>query len=145
MGYATNQDILDAVGQDTVRRLTDDQGSGVIDTSVLAGEIDDAHEVVNAYVRGRYELPFDETPRLLTMIETALVVERLYRRRPSAETPESVSDAAEKAMRKLRRLSEGKLTLGLDSEGDGEEDGADSYRTTRTSEKETIRDKLQQF
>jgi phage gp36-like protein len=145
MSYATQDDILDAVGQDTVRRLTDDQGSGIIDTSVLTGEIDDTHEVVNAYVRGRYELPFDETPRLLAMIETALVVERLYRRRPSAETPEPVSDAAEDAMQKLRRLSEGTITLGLDTGGDGEEDGAGSYRTRRSSDKETLRDKLQQF
>ena len=145
MTYSTDDDIIDAVGEDTVRRLTDDDQTGSIDTGVLASVREDACEIVNAYVRGRYELPFDAAPKLLAIAETALVVERLYRRRPSADTPKSVSDAAEKAMRKLRRLSEGKLTLGLDSEGDGEEDGTDSYRTTRTSEKETIRDKLQQF
>jgi phage gp36-like protein len=145
MTYSTDDDIIDAVGEDTVRRLTDDDQTGSIDTGVLAGVREDTHEIVNAYVRGRYELPFDATPKLLAMAETALTVERLYRRRPSADTPESVSEASEEAMTTLRRLSEGAITLGIDSDGDGEEDGAGSYRTTRTSDKKTIRDLLSGF
>jgi len=145
MGYATQNDIVDAVGASTVRRLTDDDAGGVINTGVLSGVIDDAHEVVKAYVRGRYELPFAETPPLLKQAETALVVERLYRRRPGADTPESVSEASDEAMTTLRRLSEGAITLGVDSDGDGEEDGAGSYRTTRSSDKETLRDTIKRF
>ena len=145
MTYSSNQDIVDAVGQDTVRRLTDDDGSGIIGTDVLQGTREDARQIIDAYVRGRYELPFGETPALLRQIETALVVERLYRRRPSADTPESVSDAAEEAMSQLRMISTGTITLGVDGDGDGDDDGADSYRSSRSSDKPTLRDLLSDY
>lgn len=144
MPYSTNDDIIDAIGEDTVRRLTDDDSVGVIDTDRLDSVRADAHEIVKAYLRGRYDLPLGTTPALLTQIETALVAERLYRRRPAAETPESVRTAEDEAMTMLRRISEGEMALGLDQDGDGEEDGANPYQH-RSPKTATLTHELDEF
>jgi len=144
MAYSSDQDIFDAIGEETVRLLTDDDGSGQVDTAVLDSVRSDANEIVKAYLRDRYELPLNSTPPLLVQVETALTAERLYRRRPSDDTPSSVEKAAEEAMNVLRALSEGRMTLGLDSDGDGDEDGADPYQF-RAPKTPTLTHELDEF
>lgn len=142
--YSTDQDLFSAVGEETVRLLTDDDGSGTVDTAVLGDLRSDAHEIVKAYLRDRYELPLSSTPPLLVQLETALTAERLYRRRPSNDTPGSVEKAADEAMDVLRALSEGRMTLGIDEDGDGDEDGADPYQF-RAPQTPTLTHELDEF
>jgi len=144
MAYSTDQDLFDAIGQETARLLTDDDNSGSVDSSKLDSVRSDAQEIIKAYLRDRYELPLSTTPPLLIQLEVALTAERLYRRRPSDDTPESVENAAAEAMDVLRALSEGRMTLGIDSDGDGEEDGSDPYQF-RAPKKSTLTRQLDEF
>jgi len=144
MGYSTDQDLFDAIGEETVRLLTDDDGSGTVDTAVVGSVRSDAQEIIKAYLRDRYTLPLSATPPLLTQLEVALTAERLYRRRPNDDTPESVEKASDEAMDVLRAISEGRMTLGIDTDGDGDEDGADPYQF-RAPKTPTLTHELDEF
>lgn len=143
MAYSTDEDIFDAIGLETVRRLTDDDSVGIVDTERLSRTRDDAHEVVKNYLRGRYDLPLSDPPAILAQIEVALLAERLYRRRPNVETPDSVEDAVGEAMDMLRELAKGITTLGIDEDADDKEDAAASYRSRTSSTRETLIQKMQ--
>ena len=131
--YSTDQDIFDRLGESKVRQLTDDGSTGAVDVSLVGRLRSDAAEVINTHLRGRYDLPLASPPAVLAQIEADLLAHRLYRRRANVDIPDSVIEAKTDAMRLLRDFASGAVPLGIDEDGDGEDDGAASYRV-RTSD-----------
>lgn len=113
MSYATQQDMVDRFGESDLIKLTDraDPPLDAIDAAVLNARLADAQGVIDSYVATRYTLPLTATPLLLRQIECDLAWYLLQGGNPSQDA----KDRNDAAMRILRDVSAGKVSLGPDS------------------------------
>ena len=111
MAYSTDADLYDRIDQGMVIQLTDDANAGVVDQGKVDNLRADCSELINTYLRGRYEVPLNPVPAILINIETDLLVNKLYSRRANYEIPESVKDAKKDAMVTLDKISKGFIQL----------------------------------
>ncbi|WP_020403744.1 gp436 family protein [Gracilimonas tropica] len=111
MAYSTDADLYDRIDQEMVIQLTDDDNSGSVDQTVLDNKRADASEVINTYLRGKYEVPLDPAPKILTNIEADLLVHSLYARRANYEIPDSVKESKKDALDLLMKINQGKILL----------------------------------
>lgn len=112
MPYAVKQDLIDRFGEDELIQLTDRSASPVaIDDTVLGKALSDADGVIDAHLAGRYTLPLASVPKLLVRYAADIARYFLYEDRAG----ESVRRAYEDALAFLKRVSEGKASLGLDA------------------------------
>lgn len=115
MAYCTQADIERTLPRQLLVQLTDDSDMPeTVDQVVLDGLIEDAGEVIEGYLRERYVLPLDPTPKLLTKLAVDLVVFALYGRRPEThgEPPKQVLESWRQAFKTLEHIQNGKVTLG---------------------------------
>ena len=113
MSYVTKQDLIDRFGEEELIQLTDRAGAGVIDDQVLNRAIADADAEIDGYLAGRYVLPLAVVPASLGRIAADLARYYLYE---DAAT-EHVRQRYEDAVRFLRAVGEGKVSLGIDAAG----------------------------
>lgn len=93
-------------------QLTDREGpADAIDDEVLNRALADAEAEVDGYLVGRYTLPLATVPRILTGVACDIARYRLYDDRATEHVRQRYDDA----VKLLRSVAEGKLTLGLDS------------------------------
>jgi len=111
MPYSTDNDLYDRMDENLVIQLTDDTGTGQINQTKLDALRDDCSELINTYLRGRYEVPLDPGPKILTIIEADLLVYKLYTRRADYEIPDSVKDQQKNAMKTLNDINRGNIKL----------------------------------
>lgn len=111
MSYASRQQMLERYGQDELVQLTDrDQpGTGAIVEAVLERALQVADGVVDGYVGTRYPVPLTLVPPVISTIAAALARWTLYGR----VKPEAVESEFREAMRQLRDLADGRMTLGV--------------------------------
>ncbi|MGB0747180.1 MAG: gp436 family protein [Magnetospiraceae bacterium] len=117
--YATLQDLIDSFGEDMLIKLTDRArpARNEIDQAVTDRALTAADDLINGFVRGRYSLPFAETPPLLKTLALDIAYYRLH----THKAPERVERAYQDAMNQLRDISKGILAL---PEPDGDEPAA---------------------
>lgn len=118
MPYSTLADMIDRYGEEDIANLTDRSGSfpHAIDVTLVERAIRSADAEIDMHLQTRYQLPLATIPLALIDASCILAYANL--------TPKQDKDATEmqNAARQrdiLKRLSEGKLTLGLD--GDSKE------------------------
>lgn len=111
MTYATQQDMIDRFGEQELIELTDRAGTGVIDATVMAGALGDADAEIDAYLAGRHTLPLAVVPRVLTRFAADVARYGLY----DARVPEQVKARYDDAIRFLKALANGTVSLGLDT------------------------------
>ena len=111
MAYATKQQMIDRFGETELAQLTDKKGGQSIDDFVLGRALDDAKHEIDSYLTGRYDLPLAETPGVLVRRACDIARYFLYEDRAS----ETVRQRYDDAVSWLRKVSEGKADLGLDS------------------------------
>ena len=127
--YSSLEDIEKFVPQRSLAQLTDDEAGAEINQAVVEEAIVAADEVIDAHLRGRYTLPFEEIPPILKRISADIAIFHLYGRR-EGELPETISKKYKDAVRMLEAIRDGKLTIG-DAEGEKTpEPGA--YKTNKT-------------
>ena len=143
MAYSTDEDIFDRLGEDVVRRLTDDDSSDGVDTTLLSRIRESVADEMNVFLRGSYDLPIEdeEATDVLAGLEVDILAYRLYARRPTAEVPSSVEELKDDAFDRLSRIAR-HGGLGVDQDGDGEPDGGSSL-TVRGPEQQTLSDKME--
>lgn len=112
MSYCVQADILEQISEDIVIQLTDDDGIGEIDTSVVTRAIADADAEIDGYC-GKYDLPFSPVPVMIRKISVDLAICNLYARRKGV--PEDRQKRYDNGIRFLRDVSAGKVTLGADA------------------------------
>ena len=116
--YATANDIAKQIFEDELIRLTDESGTGAIDTTKVETAIETAEVEVDAYLGEKYSLPLDSIPGILTKLTVDLAIKNLYLLAPGG-VPDDRSEQAKVAVRMLEKISEGSLTLGAsDPQGD---------------------------
>lgn len=113
MSYATASDMIFRFGADEVVKLTDRYFTGVIDDAVLARVLAEADTEIDPYLAPHYLLPLASTPRILTGYACDIA---RYRLCGSVVTEtEEVRNRYKDAVKFLTAVSQGKLSLGLDS------------------------------
>ena len=110
MHYCALADI-EASDQDLIE-LTDDNGAGVVDQSVVDKAVAAAGDLIDGYLRGRYTLPLDPVPGLLATLAADITLYRLYARKPRLTVPESLADKHKNALKILDGIQKGTVTLG---------------------------------
>lgn len=111
MTYATQQNMIDRFGQPELIELTDRASLGSIDTTVLNGALTDADGEVNGYLATRYTLPLAPVPVVLTRLACDIARYFLYEDRAT----EAVRTRYQDAIKFLRGVSDGTITLGVDA------------------------------
>lgn len=106
--YATAEDLISAIGQDSYDGLTDPTYWNTPTRGLDA--LDRATVEIDSYLCRQYALPLPEVPAVLKVICCDIAYYRLIR-------PEMMTDALatryDKAVKWLRDVAEGKVGLGL--------------------------------
>ncbi len=116
MAYCAQADLERRLTLPILIDLTDDTvPPEAVDTSVLSAEVAAAGEIVDGYLRDRYVLPLDPVPGLVREITADLVAYRLWGRRPEAkgEPPKNLEKGHDTALKLLREIQAGHVTLGV--------------------------------
>lgn len=116
MAYAVLSDLLESIDESELIGLTDDDGAGVIDESVVARAIADAESEINGYAGSRHRVPFDPTPPLVRRLAVVIAVYNLDTRRRAGQ-PER-RKRYEDAITYLKGVARGENSLG-ESDADG--------------------------
>lgn len=126
--YCTLADIRAVISERVLRDLTCDQNlendftrpsASDTDEAVIIAAIRSASEMIDAYLRGRYDVVAmrEKTPTVLRDLTVNLVRQRLYERRPDGDLPEAVKRAYTATQTLLNDIRKGDLTLGVKPEG----------------------------
>lgn len=114
MTYASQQNLIDRFGEDELIQLTDRENLGAIDAAVVARALADADAEINGYLSTRYTLPLSPVPAVLEKLACDIARYQLFE---NAVT-EIVKQRYENAIRFLKDVAAGKVTLGVDGNGD---------------------------
>lgn len=144
MAYSTDEDLYDRLSEQRVQQLTDDESTGSVDTGLVQDLREKVARKIDMRLRRRYDLPIEdaEAEKVLADIEVDILAHRLYARRPNAEIPESVVERKDAAIEDLKEVAR-HGGLGIDQDEDGEDDGGSTVRVRRTTDKETLKDKME--
>lgn len=141
--YCTLDDIKKAIPETNIIQLTDDAGTGQIDTEKINDAISYAEQLINGYLRGRYTLPLDPVPELIRHMATDLAIFHLYSRRFELEMPQSMMDKYKNAVKLLEQIQKGLIRIGAEVEASP---GQGYYKSNRTTEDKVFtREILKQF
>jgi phage gp36-like protein len=151
--YISRNDIGNAIAEDVLKYLVDDERQGSI---TPAGEerieqrIQDAESEVNSYLAQRYTLPLPEVPPVLKARALDIAVYRLFLRRGirPGSADESVIDQYRLAVSWLKDVATGRasLTFANGPEGsDGAKVGGGSKPRIAAQRRIFSRDSLEDF
>lgn len=109
MTYATLQDLIDRYGEDELIQLSDraEPPAGAIDPAIVSKALTDATELVDGYVAGRYRVPLSPVPGMIQRLVCDIARFFLHDDRST----EAVKDAYQAALKALRDISAGVITL----------------------------------
>jgi len=111
MVYSAQSDILEQLDEETLIQLTDDYGTGLVDSDKVTRAIADADATIDAYCQGRYTVPLDPVPNKIRQVSVDLAIYNLYSRRDDT-APETRKDRNKEAIRFLEKVADGKIDLG---------------------------------
>ncbi len=112
MAYSTQTDIEEQLSQAELVQLTDDAGSGSVDTTVVDRAIADADDEVNSYLQERYAVPISPVPGLVRKLSVDIAIYNLFARR-DLDAPVR-TQRYENAVRLLKGLARGEASLGVE-------------------------------
>ncbi|MCR4442959.1 MAG: DUF1320 domain-containing protein [Peptococcaceae bacterium] len=113
--YCTVQDIIDRISEDVLIRLTDDDGTGLVNEGKVTSAIEEAEGEIDSYCQARYTLPFNPVPKVIKKIAVDLVVYTLFARRglnPDDNADQIVIQQRKDAIKFLENLARGLVTIG---------------------------------
>jgi len=115
MSYCTVDDLRLLLPEDELIQLSDDDGIGVLDESVVDRAIEEASREVDAYVGlvRTVPIPDAEVPGLVRDLTARLAIYHLFRRRALRldQIPEVWQEERRQALRTLERIARGQLRL----------------------------------
>ena len=110
MSYATLADLQQAIDTAVLIDLTDDDGTGTVDTTRVDHALAAADVEIDDYLFDRYQLPLPTVPPRVKNIAVDLSMYNLYARRSGP--PEHWQRRYDNAIRWLERVRRGELSLG---------------------------------
>jgi phage gp36-like protein len=113
--YCTRQDLIERFGERELVELTDRDGSrGVIVDEILAQAMTDAAGEIDGYFGTRYSVPLATVPKAIQRIACDLARYYLY----DDEAPKQVAQRHEDAVRFLRAIARGEVSVGPSESGE---------------------------
>lgn len=113
MPYCVIDDLIKALPEQQLIRITDDDQTGAYDSGRVQEAIDSASEEVDVYLGGRIALPITgDIPPILSKMAVDIAIYNLYSR-VKEQIPETRKERYRNATRFLEKVSEGKISLGL--------------------------------
>jgi len=110
MSYASQQALIERFGYQELLNLSDRVGAGIIGAGVIDSALLDADAEINSYLAGRYNLPLTQVSQELLRIACDITRYRLY----DILATEAVKIRYDDAIKKLRDVSKGVASLGMD-------------------------------
>jgi len=111
MPYASQQDLINRVGEDELLVAADRDRDGVIDSAVVEGALEDASAEIDSYLAQVYALPLPSVPRLINRLACDIAFHRLS---PEADTAtEYRRSRYDEAVSLLKKLAKREITLGM--------------------------------
>nr|VFK16262.1 MAG: Mu-like prophage protein gp36 [Candidatus Kentron sp. LFY] len=147
MRYCTPEDLALAVPRETLAQLSnDDAPEDGPDMAVLERVVSDAEDLIDGYLRGRYDLPFPSAPSVVRRITVDLARHGLYARRPEGgdDLPDAVVRAYKAGIETLKAIRDGGISLGV-PETQGAQPEPASVRTKRSGGRRFSADLLSKY
>lgn len=115
MRYCSLADLQLTIPAMTLIQLSNDDGAAtLINIAVVEEAVRQAEELVDAHLRGRYNLPLTPVVSVIKDMTVNLARHWLYARRPEGEElPGAVVRTYKAALQMLEQIRDGKLTLGI--------------------------------
>ena len=129
MAYSIQADIEEQISTDELIELTDDTGSNAVDPSVISRAIEDADAEIDSYCGGHYAVPFSSVPLMIRKLSVDMAVYHLFSRRSVLKVPEERQKRYDNAIRFLRDVSKGVISLGANAPADPKGNSAQATRT----------------
>ncbi len=132
MRYCTRNDIGNAIPEMTLIQLSNDDPAAMLpNEGVIEDGVRQAEELVDGYLRGRYNLPLDPVPTVLRDAVVYLARHWLYQRRPEGALPDAVKDSRKDTIKLLESIRDGVVTLGMPTGQAAPEPGEIRVRSRR--------------
>ncbi|NMX60201.1 DUF1320 domain-containing protein [Pseudomonas sp. WS 5079] len=132
MRYCTRADIGSAIPERTLIQLSnDDPAARQPNEAVIEDGVRQAEELVDGFLRGRYNLPLDPVPTVLRDAAMYLARYWLYQRRPEGTVPDAVKDSRKDTIKLLESIRDGVVTLGMSTGEAAPEPGEIRVRARR--------------
>lgn len=119
MTYATPTDLDERYGPETITRLSDKDNLGARQEPTITRALEDADELINGHLDGRYPLPLNTVPRVLVRVASSIA---RYFLEEECATERAVEDY-KMAIKLLEKIGKGDVSLGLSQEGERPEPG----------------------
>ena len=133
MRYCTRADIGNAIPEIPLIQLSnDDPAAEQPNENVIGDGVRQAEELVDGYLRGRYNLPLDPVPTVLRDAVVYLARHWLYQRRPEGSMPDPVKDSRKDTIKLLESIRDGVVTLGMPTGQAAPEPGEIKVRARRS-------------
>jgi phage gp36-like protein len=107
MSYATYEDLLANFGEQELELVTDRDRDGSPDDGVIDDGLQFADDLINGYLRSRYDLPLSSVPRNIVGIACDIARYRYYQDQPT----ELVTTRYEQAIAWLRDVANGLIDV----------------------------------
>ena len=110
--YSNLVDLKKYIPADIIMQLTDDNNIGTIITETVDDAINQADNIIDAYMRGRYpyEMATADVPAFINDISVKLTAYNLYRRKLQATLPEAIMNDYKLSLQMLKDIQAGKIT-----------------------------------
>jgi len=132
MRYCTRADIGKAIPELTLTQLSNDDPAAMLpNEEVIEDGVRQGEELVDGYLRGRYNLPLDPVPTVLRDAVVFLTRYWLYQRRPEGAIPDAVKDSRKDTIKLLESIRDGVVSLGMPSGQASPEPGEIKVRSRR--------------
>jgi phage gp36-like protein len=141
MPYTNLAEVLNDHDQALLVLLTDraDPPAGVVDSNRIQEAVDAADEIIDGYLKARYQLPLNPIPKVLKGHAQTLSIYYLYSTHP-AETPAYVMSAYDRTVAYLRGIAKGDIRLAGEMPVDSGSAGSAVYVAgSRTFDSDSLR------
>lgn len=111
MPYCTLTDLKKLIPEVAIIQMTDDEGLGAINDARVTEAIASADAEIDAYCGTKYAMPFTAVPDIVKKMSADIAIYNLYARQTEA-IPETRADRYKNAIRFLRGISDGRISIG---------------------------------
>lgn len=128
MAYCTQSDLEEQISGEDLIALSDDEGNGLANANVIGRAIADADAEIDSYAGSRYAIPLSPVPVMIRKLSVDIAIYNLFNRR-SLNLPDARLARYENAIRFLRDLAKGLVSMGADAPAEPDDGLPQATRT----------------
>jgi len=117
MAYCSRQDLVDRIGEDLLKDLTDRESTGAINEERATQAMEDASAEIDSYAQERYTVPLSPVTRMVQSVAVDIAIYRLFLGRGYDAASADGAWAAQyrNAVAWLKSLAKGEAAIGAAS------------------------------